>query len=73
MKYLLIFLLFIITSVYNYPINYPRKFHVNVIGNEEVIKFENKYPEIVKNKKVYIAYLNRYYSDEYVNLLRIRN
>lgn len=52
--------------------NNARDFHIEVAGIESVTKFESKFPEIVSNEAVYIAYLRRYYNgheDEYINLL----
>lgn len=53
------------------PSNDARDFHVSVVG--EVIEFENKFPQIVKNEAVYIAYLQQYYKgneDEFIKLLK---
>lgn len=46
----------------------PEKFHEMVTNKEEVNRFKEKYPCIVNNKYVYIAYLQKYYrghEDEY--------
>ena len=34
------------------PSNDARGFHVSVVGEERVIEFENKFPQIVKNEAV---------------------
>lgn len=57
MKYLIVILFMLLCS----PSNDARGFHVSVVGEERVIEFENKFPQIVKNEAVYIAYLQQYY------------
>ena len=57
MKYLIVILFMLLCS----PSNDARDFHVSVVGEERVIEFENKFPQIVKNEAVYIAYLQQYY------------
>lgn len=50
----------------------PRDFHVSIVGEEKVEQFESKFPQIVKDEAVYIAYLQRYYKgheDEFINLM----
>ena len=51
--------------------NTPRDFHVSIVGEEKVEQFESKFPQIVKDEAVYIAYLQRYYKgheDEFIDL-----
>lgn len=69
MKYLIVILFMLLCS----PSNDARGFHVSVVGEERVIEFENKFPQIVKNEAVYIAYLQQYYKgneDEFIKLLK---
>lgn len=69
MKYLIVILFMLLCS----PSNDARDFHVSVVGEERVIEFENKFPQIVKNEAVYIAYLQQYYKgneDEFIKLLK---
>lgn len=72
-KYIcIIFTLFIFTSS-DKPINDARDFHVNVVGEKQVEIFELKFPQIVNNRKTYIAYLQQYYTNnesEFINLLK---
>lgn len=71
MKYLLIVLLLVLTSFS--PINKARDFHIKVVGIEKVNQFETKFPQIVKDEAVYIAYLQQYYTgheDDFVTLIR---
>ena len=53
--------------------NTPRDFHVSIVGEEKVIEFESKFPQIVKDEAVYIAYLQQHYKgneDEFIKLLK---
>jgi hypothetical protein len=53
--------------------NTPRDFHVSIVGEEKVIEFESKFPQIVKDEAVYIAYLQQYHKgneDEFIKLLK---
>ena len=53
--------------------NTPRDFHVSIVGEEKVEQFESKFPQIVKDEAVYIAYLQRYYKgheDEFIALIK---
>ena len=72
MKHLLIFLLVLLMSATKVD-NTPRDFHVSIVGEEKVIEFESKFPQIVKDEAVYIAYLQQYYKgneDEFIKLLK---
>ncbi len=72
MKHLLIFLLVLLMSATKVD-NTPRDFHVSIVGEEKVEQFESKFPQIVKDAAVYIAYLQRYYrghEDEFINLMK---
>lgn len=54
--------------------NSARDFHIEVAGIESVTEFESKFPEIVSNEAVYIAYLQQYYNgyeDEYIKLIKL--
>lgn len=58
-------------SVYKNP--YVAKYHIKFLDNNEdsVFAFQQNYPNIVKNRYVYIAYLQIYYKhDKYKDLLR---
>lgn len=69
MKYLIVILFMLLCS----PSNDARDFHVSIVGEERVIEFENKFPQIVKNEAVYIAYLQQYCKgneDEFIKLLK---
>lgn len=71
-KYIIIFALVILFSSFN-PCNDAREFHVEIVGEERVELFEEKFPQIVCNREVYIAYLQKYYrgnEDAFMNLLR---
>lgn len=49
-----------------------RDFHIKQVGIEEVIHFEQKFPMIINDRAVYIAYLQKYYrnnEDEFMNLI----
>ena len=59
MKHLLVFLLVLLMSATKVD-NTPRDFHVSIVGEEKVEQFESKFPQIVKDEAVYIAYLQRY-------------
>ena len=53
-----------------------REFHVKMVGEQNVEKFEHKFPQITSDKAVYIAYLSIYYNgheDEYIRLMDIDN
>lgn len=58
-NFLIILSFFLFTSFHSY--NDVREFHTRVIGIEEVKKFETKFPQIVKDRHVYVAYLGKYY------------
>lgn len=49
-------------------------FHIKAAGVQKVLEFESKFPEIVEDDAVYLAYLQAYYKDnktEYLNLFNI--
>lgn len=72
MKYILIFLLVMLISATKVG-DSPRDFHISIVGTEQVEQFETKFPCIVKDEAVYIAYLQRYYrghEDEFINLMK---
>lgn len=72
MKNILIILLFFLFTSFN-SYNDARDFHVNVVGEKQVEIFELKFPQIVNNRKTYIAYLQQYYTNnesEFINLLK---
>ena len=53
--------------------NSPRDFHISIVGTEQVEQFETKFPYIVNDEAVYIAYLQKYYrghEDEFINLMK---
>lgn len=59
MKNILIILLFLLfTSFESHDM--VRDFHVKMVGTKEVKKFEVNFPQIVSNRYVYIAYLEKY-------------
>ena len=52
-----------------------RDFHIKVVGVTNVKIFEKKFPQIVKDEKVYLAYLQVFCQDhkkEYLNLFNNR-
>lgn len=72
MRYIIIILLFIITSSSMCVNNDARCFHVKVTSEKEVERFEKLFPNIINNEATYIAYLQKYYNnlpDEYIKLL----
>lgn len=72
MKNFLILLLFILCTSFN-SYNDAKEFHKRVVSSEEVEKFEKKFPQIVNNRPVYIAYLHKFYrgnEDEYCLMLK---
>ena len=74
MRHLLIFLLVLLMSATKVDTT-PRDFHVSIVGEEKVEQFESKFPQIVKDEAVYIAYLQRYYrghEDEFINLMKLQ-
>ena len=55
------------------PYNSAREFHIKVVGRLEVEKFERQYPQVVNDRPVYMAYLQKYYKgneDEFILLLK---
>jgi hypothetical protein len=55
------------------PYNSAHDFHVKIVGEAEVERFESKFPFISSDEAVYIAYLRKYYKgheDDYINLMR---
>lgn len=74
MKYIVVLLLMILLSSFNIC-NDAKEFHIGIVGEEKVEQFEKKFPQIVNDRSVYVAYLQKYYKiDEegFVNLLRRR-
>lgn len=72
MKYIILLLLMLLFSSFN-PCNDAREFHIGVAGEEQVEQFEKKHPQIISDREVYIAYLQKYYKgneDAFINLLR---
>lgn len=71
MKYLLAILLITLTSFA--PINTAYDFHVKIVGKEKVEQFESRFPYIVNDEAVYVAYLQQYYKgheDDFINLIK---
>lgn len=72
MKYLLIILtLWVFTSFKS--VNDAKEFHIQMVGIEEVEKFEHKFPQVTCNRHVYVAYLGKYYrghENEYCLMLK---
>lgn len=54
-------------------VNDVEEFHIRMEGKENVEIFKKKHPKIVRDRAVYIAYLQKYYNDnenEFVSLLK---
>lgn len=48
----------------------PKDFHLRVESKEKVEEFANKFPQIVNNEAVYVAYLQKYkYNEDFYLLL----
>ena len=73
MKKVLIIILYILLTSFTYePFYKVRQFHVKMVGEAQVEKFEKQYPQITRNHEVYVAYLSIFYKgneDEYINLI----
>lgn len=59
-KRMLLGFLLILCASFN-PYDNVKDFHTKAIGAEKVEQFEKRFPQIVSNRAVYIAYLQRYY------------
>lgn len=71
-KVLIIILCILLTSFTYEPFYKVRQFHVKMVGEAQVEKFEKQYPQITRNHEVYVAYLSIFYEgneDEYMNLI----
>lgn len=69
---MLLGLLILFTS-FNSPtyLDMLKSFHVRAAGVKSVLKFERKFPQIIKDEKIYLAYLQRFsvdYKQDYFNL-----
>ena len=69
---MLLGLLILFTS-FNSPtyLDMLKSFHVKAAGVKSVLKFERKFPQIIKDEKIYLAYLQRFsvnYKQDYFNL-----
>ena len=72
MKRMLLGLIILFTS-FNSPtyLDILKSFHVRAAGVKSVLKFERKFPQIIKDEKIYLAYLQRFsvgYKQDYFNL-----
>ena len=72
MKRMLLGLIILFTS-FNSPtyLDMLKSFHVRAAGVKSVLKFERKFPQIIKDEKIYLAYLQRFsvdYKQDYFNL-----
>ena len=72
MKRMLLGLLILFTS-FSSPtyLDMLKSFHVRAAGVKSVLKFERKFPQIIKDEKIYLAYLQRFsvdYKQDYFNL-----
>ena len=76
MKRMLLGLLILFTSFNSLTFKQVlRDFHINAVGVTNVKIFEKKFPQIVKDEKVYLAYLQVFYQDhkkEYLDLFNNR-
>lgn len=59
-KRMLLGILLILCASFN-PYDNIKDFHTKAVGSEKVEQFRKRFPQIVNNKSVYIAYLQRYY------------
>ena len=73
MKKILIILLCVLSTSFKYePFYNVRQFHVKMVGETKVERFEKQYPQITRNHEVYVAYLGIFYTgheDEYMKLI----
>lgn len=56
-----------------YTVNDVEEFHIKMEGKENVENFKEKHKKIVKDRAVYIAYLQKYYNgneNEFISLLK---
>lgn len=76
MKRMLLGLLILFTSFNSLTFKQvSRDFHIKAVGVTNVKIFEKKFPQIVKDEKVYLAYLQVFYKDhkkEYLDLFNNR-
>ena len=62
-------LLFFLFTSFNLRLT-PKDFHLRVESKEKVEEFSNKFPQIVSNEAVYVAYLQKYkYNEDFYLLL----
>ncbi len=62
-------LLFFLFTSFNLRFT-PKDFHLRVESKEKVEEFANKFPQIVSNEAVYVAYLQKYkYNEDFYLLL----
>lgn len=62
-------LLFFLFTSFNLRFT-PKDFHLRVESEEKVEEFANKFPQIVNNEAVYVAYLQKYkYNEDFYLLL----
>jgi hypothetical protein len=73
MKRVLLLLLGLLFLSFNQePFNDAREFHVKIVGEPAVEKFEREFPNLTSDRTVYISYLGKYYighEDAYIRLL----
>lgn len=72
-KFILVTTLVLLTSFNTGFCNDAYNFHLNVTDKETVEQFTQKFPDIVNNREVYIAYLMKYYKgneEAYIELIR---
>lgn len=72
MKYLVILITSILMSSF-YIVNDVEEFHIKMEGKKNVEIFKKKHPKIVRDRAVYIAYLQKYYKgneNEFISLLK---
>jgi len=72
MKYMVTLITFILMSSFCI-VNDVEEFHIKMEGKENVEIFKKKYPKIVRDRAVYIAYLQKYYNgneNEFISLLK---
>lgn len=56
-----------------YIVNDVEEFHIKMEGKENVEAFKKKHSQIVRDRAVYIAYLQKYYKgneNEFISLLK---
>lgn len=73
MKHFILIIILIVLVSFANDVSDAERFHVKIVGKEQVREFKKKHPNIVANRDVYVAYLSKYYNgneDEYVKLLK---